>query len=150
MTSKPDTKIVLVDIDGTLADVSHRLHHIQGPGRKDWKSFFKKMKDDPPVDIVVRWVRNLAPEYDVVVVSGRPDDYREETELWLESHGIRYSQLLMRRAGDRRPDYVVKQELLSELDPARIAFVIDDRPTVCDMWRGCGLRVFQVSAGEAY
>ena len=32
--------VVIVDIDGTVADVHHRLHHIEGRGRKNWKGFF--------------------------------------------------------------------------------------------------------------
>ncbi len=145
-----DKKIVIVDIDGTLADVQHRLHFIKGSGKKNWKQFFRHMDKDTPVDIVVRWVNNLAPEYDAILITGRPEDYRDVTEDWLKRHGVRYSKLLMRRAGDHRPDTIVKQELLDRVGRDKVAFVIDDRPPVCDMYRGCGVRVFQVSSGESY
>lgn len=142
-------KLVLVDMDGTLADVSHRLHHIQGR-KKNWKTFFRLMDADPPSEVVVKWVQNLSPEYDVVIVTGRPEQYRRNTEAWLKRHGIRFQEILMRRDGDHRPDYVVKRELLDSMEKSRVAFVIDDRPSVCDMWRGCGLKVFQVAVGEEY
>ncbi len=144
-----ERKLVLVDMDGTLADVSHRLHHIRG-GKKNWKAFFRGMDDDPPSTIVLEWVRNLEPEYDVVIVTGRPEQYRGNTEAWLRKHGVKYAELLMRRDGDHRPDYTVKRELLSRLPKERVAFVIDDRPSVCEMWRSCGLKVYQVAVGDEY
>lgn len=136
-------------MDGTLADVSHRLHHLKGK-KKDWKSFFRGMDQDPPSPVVLEWVKNLAPEYEVIIVTGRPEQYRSNTEAWLRRHDVRYIDLLMRRDGDHRPDHVVKKELLDRLPKEQVAFVIDDRPTVCDMWRGCGLRVIQVAVGEEY
>jgi len=146
----PGRNTVIVDIDGTLADVQHRLHFIQGPGKKNWNQFFKNAHKDEPVEIVRRWVNNLAPEYTAVLITGRPEDFRNDTEAWLKQHGIRYKKLYMRRSGDHRPDAVVKQELLDRVGRERVAFVIDDRPPVCDMYRKCGLRVFQVSSGETY
>lgn len=145
----PARDLVLVDMDGTLADVTHRLHHIKG-AQKNWKSFFQYMHEDPPHDIVLAWVRNLAPEYRVVIVTGRPDTYRQQTIEWLTRHDVKYDAILMRPSGDHRPDYVVKKELLGSVNKDRVAFVIDDRPNVCDMWRDCGLRTIQLSMGESY
>jgi phosphoglycolate phosphatase-like HAD superfamily hydrolase len=146
---EPSRDLVLVDMDGTLADVSHRLHHIRGP-HKDWERFFRLMNEDPPSQVVVHWVRNLAPEYRVIIVTGRPDEYRQQTVDWLHRHNVSYDQILMRRSGDHRPDYVVKREILEQVGRSRVAFVIDDRPSVCDMWRECGLRTIQVAVGEEY
>lgn len=150
MTFSPGQNIVIVDIDGTLADVQHRLRYVKGPGKKDWNKFFREMHNDPPVEVVVRWVNNLAPEFTAILITGRPEDYRPQTEAWLKQHGIRYQKLYMRRAGDHRPDTIVKQELLDRVGRERVAFVIDDRPPVCDMYRKCGMKVFQVSSGESY
>ncbi len=108
------------------------------------------MGADTPIDIVVRWVNKLAPEYHAVLITGRPDDYRATTETWLKTHGVRYSKLLMRRAGDRRPDTIVKRELLDEIGADRVAFAIEDKPAVSDMYRARGLRVFQVSTDQAF
>ena len=35
---------VVVDLDGTLADCTHRLHHIRGRRRKNWDAFFAGWK----------------------------------------------------------------------------------------------------------
>ena len=152
MSALPITRgrpVVLVDIDGTLADVTHRIHHVRGRGKKDWKRFFQAMHKDQPNQVVVDWVKNLAPDYEVIVVSGRPDDYREVTERWLAAQGIEYSVLHMRRTNDRRPDDIVKREILhNQIGKDRVAFVIDDRASVCRMWRAEGLRTFQVAEGN--
>src|SRR3569832_126953 len=111
MSSGPARNLVIVDMDGTLADVSHRLHFLKGH-KKNWKQFFAGMDDNPPSTVIVDWVKNLAPDYDVVIVTGRPEKFRRNTESWLRKHNIPFSRILMRRSGDHRPDYVVKKALL--------------------------------------
>lgn len=144
--------IVIVDMDGTLADVGHRLHHIKGPGKKNWHKFFEGMDEDAPNREIVDMVREYANNHEIVIVTGRPDSYRRRTMQWLKRYDISFSRLFMRPAGDHRPDYVVKKEILNSLgaDKERVTLVIDDRPSVCDMWRECGLNVHQVETGEAY
>ncbi len=144
----PGRKFVIVDMDGTLADVTHRLHHIRGGRKKNWKRFFEAMDADPPNQVIADWVQNLVPDYDVVIVSGRPEEYGERTISWLRRHAIPFSHLLMRRSGDHRPDYIVKQEILDTLPKEAVAFVIDDRSSVCQMWRRNGLRCFQIAEGN--
>src|SRR5690349_19887667 len=102
-------RIVIVDIDGTLADVCHRLHHIVGPGKKDWKAFFEGMDRDTPIKAMVRRVHTLEQTHDILIVTGRPEHYRRRTEKWLARHGIGYRRLFMRPDGDHRPDYTVKE-----------------------------------------
>ena len=143
-------KSVIVDIDGTLADVEHRLHHIRGK-RKKWKKFFALMSKDEPITEVIEQVKELAKGHDIYVVSGRPDDYMEETLAWLERHNVPFKDLYMRAAGDYRPDYVVKQEILdANFDKGDIELVIEDRPSVIRMWRSNGLKVQDVGAGREF
>lgn len=140
--------IVIVDIDGTIADVRHRLHHIRAGRRKNWTAFFEGMDRDTPIEGVLQWVRSLPPEYEVFVVTGRPEHYRRRTETWLRRHQVPFSRLFMRPDGDHRPDYVVKQQVLRELPRGSIAFAIEDRPQVCRMWKENGVRCFQVASDE--
>jgi hypothetical protein len=97
-------------------------------------------------------LRSLYPSHNVCVVSGRHDHCGDDTCDWMEMHAVPFDHILMRYSGDNRSDVVVKQELLDELAAVvgkeNIAFVIDDRPRVCEMWRGNGLAVRQVFAGE--
>lgn len=148
--------IYIFDIDGTLADISHRLHFIQQKPA-DWKAFFKACPADKPIKEVVEIYKALQPEHSIKIITGRSSEIEEETSQWLGDHGMFFSDLLMREAGDHREDYVVKAELLDNLmkehywnqDPVKlIAGIFEDRQQVVDMYRSRGLRVFQVAEGK--
>ena len=139
---------IIVDIDGTIADVRHRLHHIKGPGKKDWKAFFEGMDRDTPIKEMIRRVQGFGKSNDLIVVTGRPEHYRKRTEKWLAKHGIRYRRLFMRPDGDHRPDYTVKEEVLREFPQGQIVLAIDDRGPVCDMWEKHGIRCIRVESDE--
>jgi predicted kinase len=144
MLSFGDKAIVLCDIDGTLADGTHREKHIEG-SRKDWKTYFSLLSEDAPIDIVTSWVTELfGSDHIICLVSGRPDTYQHETIRWLKKHEIPYDYLFMRRGNDKRPDTEVKKEILDLLPKDQIKFVIDDRPSVVRMWKEQGLTVYPV------
>lgn len=89
----------IFDIDGTLADCSHRLHHIQKQP-KDWDAFFAACMDDQPIAHMVALAKSLP--LPIVCVSGRSDVVRVETDFWLRVRaGLNPAALYMRRAGDR-------------------------------------------------
>lgn len=132
------------DLDGTLADCSHRLHHLEA---KDWRAFFAACGDDKLIEATARVARAL--RFDgqrVEIWSGRSDEVRAETEAWLERHGLFPNALLMRTAGDRRPDDEVKREFLRGSRTPTAIF--EDRQRVVDMWRAEGLTCFQVAPGS--
>jgi phosphoglycolate phosphatase-like HAD superfamily hydrolase len=139
----------LFDIDGTLADVSHRLHLIASRPKR-WDEFFAASADDKAIVHVRDLARHLAKVAKVVFVSGRSDQVRQETEDWLEREvGIR-GPLYMRKKTDRRPDYIVKAELLDQLlaDGYRPLMAFDDRDQVVRMWRERGVPCAQVAEGN--
>jgi uncharacterized HAD superfamily protein len=141
---------VIVDIDGTLADASHRLHWISSRP-KNWKAFFANMDKDLPIVETVSLVQSLADAgHRLIYCSGRPADYRDVTVEWLRLQVGRYGPLFMRAKGDFRNDDVVKEELLAEIrlqgfDPV---LALDDRKRVVDMWRRNGIRCLAVEEGE--
>ena len=144
-----DRKIVIVDLDGTLADGKHREHFVTGDKVKDWKSYFEACGDDGYVDAVFRWVKELSKEYTICLVSGRPDSWWLETSLWFqkaawEGYSFRLDHVFMRSSGDKRPDTMVKADILKNIPKEKVFLVIDDRPSVCRMWRENGLRVIPV------
>jgi hypothetical protein len=89
---------------------------------------------------------------DIVLVTGRSEEIRQETNDWLAEQKISYSALYMREDGDHREDCVVKAEHLEHLifthGRKQIAGVFKDRKQVVDMYRAKGLRVFQVADGN--
>jgi hypothetical protein len=51
-------EIVIFDIDGTLADVSERIHHLKKTP-KDWPAFFQGMTQDKAIRSMVRLCKIL-------------------------------------------------------------------------------------------
>ena len=133
---------VIVDLDGTLASAAWRVHHLESKPR-DWRAFFAGMGEDAPVPWVVELLRADHGDAARIIMTGRPDDYRDVCADWLARHEIPYDELHMRPRGDRRPDHVVKGELFDrEIAPRyAVAFVVDDREGVVAMWRRRGLYV---------
>lgn len=144
----------IFDLDGTLADVRHRLHYVKGVNGPDWKpnwpAFFDACVHDLPHEYVIRLNRILYNTMPVFICSGRPDTHQVQTEQWLAANGVRYTQLLMRGAKDYRKDTIVKLEMLGHLRGLGFnpVFSIDDRPEVVHMWRGNGVPCFVVDQAE--
>lgn len=133
MGRAPDEELLplaAVDLDGVVADVRHRLHHLEGRVA-DWESFFAAAVDDPPHDEGLAVVAHLDVDHEVVYLTGRPESCRDDTERWLEAHGIGGHRLVMRPAGVRRPAAELKRALLAEIASGReVAVVVDDDPLV--------------------
>jgi uncharacterized HAD superfamily protein len=144
-------KTVIVDIDGTIADNSHRQHHLMKE-RKDWKSYNATMHLDTPIEKIVDLVNMFGDaDCEIVLCTGREECFMGETKAWLEWHCIPYHKLLMRPLKDYRADEIVKLELLDKLLAEKerdIWLVIDDRRKVVDAWRARGLLCMQVAPGE--
>ena len=145
-------KCYIVDIDGTVADASHRLHHIQ-KRPKDWDAFFAAQSNDKPIDHMRQLLHALRASMGVplIYVSGRPEKYMHVTLDWLDLHQFPMGhRIYMRPDGDRRDDDIMKLDLLMQLkadgwDPI-MAF--DDRTRVVKMWRANGVPCLQVAEGD--
>ncbi len=139
---------VIVDIDGTICDSSHRMHHIE-KDPKDWAAWYAGCIDDQPIEPILRLVKALSWDSRIVLVTGRSDTARVQTEAWLEKHWVSHERLLMRREGDHRPDTVVKAEIYRKhFEPGRVWLVLEDRARVVGMWRDLGLTCLQVRDGD--
>jgi len=129
-------KDVICDIDGTLCDITQRLNFVKDSDSKNWKAFFADIPNDKPREDVIARVRELSKEFNIVLVSGRPDDYKKETIEWLAKYNVPYETLMMRQGGDRRDDDIVKKEILDKLlEKDQVHMIIDDRPRVLRVWR---------------
>jgi hypothetical protein len=117
--------IAVFDIDGVVADVRHRLHHLTRRP-KDWAGFFRAAADDPPLAAGIDLARDLAMRHEIVWLTGRPDWIRAATRDWLLAQGLDAGSLHMRSSGDRRPAAQYKLDVLRRLAPAQIAAFVDD------------------------
>ncbi len=151
---EPANGIVICDLDGTLANIDHRLHFMrQKP--KDWKGFFGGISEDTLRQDVLDLILEHEKEgREIFFVSGRPETYRDVTEEWLERvlKGYKiHRALFMRRHGDRRPDDIVKQEIYdAHFKDLEIVEVLDDRPRIILMWKRLGLNVRDVGSNEYF
>lgn len=134
-------KAILCDLDGTLALLN---------GRNPYEAEGCEMDLlNEPVANVVKTYHTLG--YRIILLSGRKDTARLQTENWLKRHEIHYDLLLMRAGDDGRKDAIIKSELfhLFIRDKFYIEFILDDRNQVVDMWRNeLGLPCWQVYYGD--
>ncbi|HLF73813.1 MAG TPA: HAD family acid phosphatase [Anaerolineales bacterium] len=90
-------EIVIFDIDGTLADVSERIHHV-GKKPKNWNAFFAGMAQDKAIHSMVRLCNILyASRLRILLCTGRSEAHRDETVQWLAEKGVDYHELILRR-----------------------------------------------------
>ncbi|MDW6058148.1 AAA family ATPase [Streptomyces sp. FXJ1.4098] len=137
---------VMCDIDGTLA-----LMHGRGP--YDLALCGEDRLNEP--------VRNALTAFRdvnggrIVLLSGRSEDFRAQTEAWLDRHAA-YDELHMRASGDVRRDDIVKNELFDAHVRHRynVRVSLDDRDRdrdrdrVVALWRRMGIPTWQVNYGN--
>ena len=173
-----NVETVIFDIDGTLADIEHRRHFVEGK-KKDFDSFNAAMVNDTPNEPIVdlMWMCEDAAKQ-IIFCTGRMEQYREVTRNFLldaceveeflslvmdkHRHEPKYRRMVERdldtylimRPDERRhdPDHQIKQEMLDEIlktvDKKNILYAVDDRQRVVDMWRSNGLTCLQVAEGN--
>ena len=137
---------VICDLDGVLADCTHRLHHILMPGRKpDWDKFDSLIHKDtlisPTAFILKQFYSGLA---DIVILTGRGERTRAATELWLAKHDIDFDRLLMRPLHDKRPAWEVKRDLMMDanLHCNNVICAFEDEPKTVKYMRDIGMFVY--------
>lgn len=140
----PDASLssaIMCDIDGTLALMGDR-------GPYD----FTRCGEDELNESVRRALRSfrLANDDWIVLLSGRGEEYRPQTEKWLAAHEVPYDELWMRPAGDTRRDDIVKAELFDAhlRRQYNVRVSLDDRDRVVALWRRMGLPTWQVNYGN--
>jgi uncharacterized HAD superfamily protein len=149
----------IFDIDGTLSDPRKRLHLIQDyTGKKidspNWDQFLDDARYDEAIPAMVKLIRELHKTHHIVLSTGRREDQREMTQIWLKCNGIRYDLLIMRPTGDHRSDTIVKPEQLliqmcQEVHPIpAVITIFEDRKRVTKAWRDLGYHVCQVAEGD--
>ena len=123
--AKSDKRTVAVfDVDGVVADVRHRLHHLER--RRAWNAFFDAAHLDGLLAEGASLAADLAERHEIVWLTGRPEWLRETTADWLAEHGLPGGELYLRPHGDYRPAPQYKLGVLRQLAPRGIAAVIDD------------------------
>jgi predicted secreted acid phosphatase len=153
------SKAVIFDIDGTMANIEHRTHLVQGR-KKNWKEFLADTNVEK--DAYNVWCFNLVKlyhtaGYKIIFCSGRHSGLRLTTIDWLDKGleeicGLEYLgyELLMRGHDDFREDSIIKEQIYRRsIEPLYdVEVVVDDRQSVTKKWRELGLVCLQCAEGN--
>lgn len=143
-------KAFFFDIDGTLANGLHRVHHLK-KSPKDWDAYFATLSEDSVIAPVAEVCRALHSAGGMIVyITGRPGEHINATFEWLKVNNLPHGPIYHRESGDYRDDNIVKIELLKEAekDGLEPIVIFDDRKRVVLAVRGAGYTVAQVADGD--
>ena len=128
--------VVFLDIDGVLADNTHRLNYMFDKDYDKFYSYNEVVKDG----IIARG-RFLAvmyaycDDFDIVLVTGRNESCKQATVDWLRMAAMPYDRILMRGHDDHREASELKPELIRDYisehpECTPIMFIDDEELTV--------------------
>lgn len=139
---------IIVDIDGTIALKSDRSPY----------DYSRVYEDQVQWNVAtVLYYANMYAQKsegmpEIIFLSGRNEDCREQTEKWLaEKFNMGNHSLFMRPSDDpSTADFIVKDRLFDKYvaDHFNVVGVFDDRRQVVQMWRAKGLTVFDVAGNK--
>ena len=156
---------VVVDIDGTVANIDHRAHFIKNKP-KQWNKFFYACNKDEPNGWCIKLVFAMYKAgYKIHFVTGRKKALETMTRSWLDKiftcscvdeiqckpqnhHPIEYELTLVRENRDFDKDFDLKRKWMFTYGKERILFVIEDRSQVVKMYREEGVTVLQCADGD--
>lgn len=128
-------KCVIFDLDNTLLDSEERTKRWTKPnGKLDFERIHIGMENDKVnLDIYsiyanLRYSQMIYMDYsDIIILTGRNENGRENTVKCLEKYHIEFNKLIMRDLNDYRSSYEFKKEHLIELQKEyHIKYLIDD------------------------
>jgi hypothetical protein len=142
---------VIVDMDGTLCDISTVIHLQAEPD--GFTAFHEACAKCPPNQVVVDWcVDQRGLGHEILIVTGRDAWAHGLTVQWLsQNFPVPLAGVYMRRDGDFRSNVDVKREIHSRLAlKYDIRAAVDDDPEIVELWQEFGIPVALVlDGGEA-
>lgn len=142
---------MVVDIDGTLAEVGLRRRRLLEHFPVDWDAFYRDDFDDLPKRDICSFVQFNARNLELFFCTSRRECVRDKTQKWLlRNLGMqpRDYTLIMRENGDDRPEYIQKLDQFfketTEEERRRVLFVVEDDKSVACMWHRQGFTCFIV------
>lgn len=143
-------KVIVFDIDGTLADNGHRVGFIRTKP-KNWNAYHAITGDDVLIsDIAYIHSLFVAAQDLILFGTGRNESQRIVTTEWLNRYNLTHVEMFMRKDGDYRDDGTIKSELLDQIiEKYGFPYLwFDDRNRVVEAIRARGVRVLQVREGN--
>lgn len=134
---------ILIDVDHVISDAFWRDPMI---AERDYDAYHKASMDDRCDPDIRQLLNRMAPHYSITGLTARPEKWRKLTMDWMLRHEITIHGLIMRPDSNFDPSPKVKLELVKTHYADRmekIAFIIDDRDDVAEIFRGANFNVFQ-------
>lgn len=131
--------IIVIDIDGTVANNDHRAHHVDNKPKPNWEAFMQPhlvAKDTlvPGAKKAIEHFQEL--RYKVIFLTARHEGLRATTTQWIQEHlGLEVNDdtLIMRNAGNMLKASEYKREqaqsLKTEHPMEQFVFIDDDKYT---------------------
>ncbi len=112
-------EIVICGLDGVLALIEHRLHHLYNEeGVRDWDKFHADCGDDMPnLALIDRLNQARAEGVPVMLISGRSSAVADQTRAWLKQWQIGYDGLYLRPPGNYKPSAEFKAAIIDQHFP---------------------------------
>ncbi len=137
---------IVVDIDGTIADNSHRTHLVEGR-KKNWKKFFEKMVDDKPIQQNILLVHKYFKGGHIVIIfTGRYEKDESLTRNWLDKYlGIKEYLLFQRDNNDFRDSKDYKKETLLKIqENFNIRAIMENDKKIIELCKRMNLTYLEV------
>lgn len=125
---------IIIDLDGTLVDSSHREPYD-----------YDKIIDDKvivPVDNLIDFSKGIY-HFIVILLSGRSEDCREQTEDWLWNNASKYDYLILNKNKENQIIFK-KKEIKKLMKKYDILYCLDDNPEVVKMYKSLGLKAYSI------
>ncbi|MEN8171011.1 MAG: hypothetical protein ABFS08_12385 [Pseudomonadota bacterium] len=112
-------EIVICGLDGVLALIEHRLHHLYNEeGVRDWDRFHQDCDNDMPnLALIDRLNLARSEGIPVILLSGRSASVSDKTRQWLSRWQIGHDALYLRPPGNFRPSAEFKADVIASHYP---------------------------------
>lgn len=140
--------IVIVDIDNTLS-INKKRYELatKSDGSIDWDILYdyQNVVSDEPNLPMIEIVNSLHDEYEIYILTGRPQSILNSTQNWLEMYGIKYDFIGMRSEENHYiNDVELKEKMYNEFVKDGVFCAFDDRQDIIDLWKSFGVTSFKV------
>lgn len=140
------SRVSVWDLDGTLADDSHRLHLLPSEGStepEDYEDYHSLLHLDPVIEKSKFVLNLLSLETEIIYLTSRPSNHRFSTARWMREKGLPEGHLVMRPEGSRIGSAEFKGSYLDYLIVSclcQVLFLFDDREDILEEGRSRGIK----------
>lgn len=137
--------IIVTEIDGVISDDRWRKTFLD----ESWEEYYKPMNIDSPFEDTVTLLRSMAIlDHELLVLTSRPEKYRQMTMSWLHHRALEPDHLIM------RPDICFEkvvplklQQLEMEIGkdfPDHILAFIENNTNLLEAMRGLNVTTIEI------